>query len=134
MKQLFDWDALSSSSLVKSPAKRNEIRKILLCEYFISGAVTFFDVSQKAQVSALSKNKIIDTTIRVDLLLQDAQTGEYVSASKGEATERQTFEGGILGGSIGSWDPKSADTALNNAIHNALKKLVEAYSRHSDLD
>lgn len=129
MKQLFDWEALSTSTLVKNPEKRNEVRKILLCEYFLTGAVTYFDVSQRAQVSALSKSKVIETTIRVDLLLQDAQTGEYVSAAKGEATERQEFSGGPLGGRTGSWDPKSADRALNNAIHEALARLTSIYGQ-----
>lgn len=129
MKQLFDWDALSTSSLVKTPEKRSEVRKILLCEYFLTGAVTYFDVNQRARVSALSKAKVLETTIRVDLLLQDAQTGEYVAASKGESTERQEFKGGIAGGETGSWDPKSADRALNSAIHTALIKLTEAFSR-----
>ena len=40
MKQLFDWKALSTNSLVKSPTSTAKARKILLCEYFLSGAVT----------------------------------------------------------------------------------------------
>jgi curli biogenesis system outer membrane secretion channel CsgG len=128
MKQLFDWETLSTSTLVKTPQKRNEAKKILLCEYFLSGAVTYFDVNQTAQVSALSKKKVIDTTIRVDLLLQDAETGEYVSASKGESTERQEFSGTMVGGQTGSWDPKAADKALNAAIYSALVKLTTTYN------
>ncbi|MFZ5906414.1 MAG: CsgG/HfaB family protein [Nitrospirota bacterium] len=129
MKQLFDWDALSTSSLVKSPEKRNEARKILLCEYFLTGAVTYFDVSQRAKVSALSKSKVFQTTIRVDLLLQNAQTGEYVAAGKGESIETQEFTGGFLGGATGSWDPKTADKALDTAIRQALFQLVDVYNR-----
>jgi curli biogenesis system outer membrane secretion channel CsgG len=110
MKQLFDWDALSTSILVKSPERRSNARKILLCEYFLTGAVTYFDVNQSSHVSALSKRKVIKTTVRVDLLLQDAQTGEYLSAATGEATERQEFKGGMLGGKTGTWDPGSANT------------------------
>lgn len=130
MKQLFDWEELSTSSLVKVPEKRNKASKILLCEYFVNGTVTFFDVSQKARVSAMSKSKTIETTIRVDLLMQDAQSGEYVAAAKGEATERQEFEAGFFGGGTGTWDPKSADRALNNAINDAAVKLTNAYYRH----
>jgi curli biogenesis system outer membrane secretion channel CsgG len=130
MKQLFDWEELSTSSLVKVPEKRNKARKILLCEYFVSGTVTFFDVSQKARVSAMSKSKIIETTIRVDLLMQDAQTGEYVAAAKGEATEKQEYEAGLLGGGTGTWDPKSADRALNSAINDAAIKLTNVYYKN----
>ena len=132
MKQLFDWDDLSMSGFVKNPEKRTEARKILLCEYFISGAVTLFDVNQTANVSAISKNKVIETTIRVDLLLQDAFTGEYLSASNGQWTEKQEFKGGLTGGKIGTWDPKSADTALNNAIQEALYKLVYSFSKQAE--
>ena len=123
MKQLFDWEELSTSSLVKVPEKRNKARKILLCEYFVSGTVTFFDVSQKARVSAMSKSKIIETTIRVDLLMQDAQTGEYVAAAK-------EYEAGLLGGGTGTWDPKSADRALNSAINDAAIKLTNVYYKN----
>ena len=129
MKQLFDWDALSTSILVKSPERRSDARKILLCEYFLTGAVTYFDVNQSSYVSALSKRKVIKTTVRVDLLLQDAQTGEYLSAATGEATERQEFKGGTLGGKTGTWDSSSADMALNNAICEALFKLTTEYDR-----
>ena len=127
MKQLFDWDMLASNSLVQSPESREKVRKILLCEYFVTGAVTSFDVSQQSTVSAMSKSKVIDTTIRVDLLLQDAQTGEYLSASTGEAVERQIFQGGLAGGQTGTWVSKYADKALNNAINKALYKLIEKY-------
>ena len=74
MKALFDWRELSTLSIVKSPEVRRKARKILLTEYFIIGAITSFDVNQKSQVSALSKSKVIETTIRIDLLLQDAMT------------------------------------------------------------
>lgn len=129
MKQLFDWDTLATANLVKNPEKRGEARKILLCEYFVTGAVTFFDVSQAAEVSAMSKRKTFQTTIRVDLLLQDARTGEYLSAAAGEATERQEFSGGLTGGQTGTWDPRSADVALNRAIRQALHRLTLSYSR-----
>lgn len=123
MKQLFDWRALSTMSIVKTPQSRDQARKILLCEYFITGAITFFDVAQEAQVSALSKSKTFTTTIRVDLLLQDAASGEYLSAGSGEWSEKQVFSGAKLG----TWDPKAADQALDYAIGHALVKLIQSY-------
>lgn len=129
MKQLFDWDALSASSIVKIPAMRDEARKILLCEYFLSGAVTRFDVNQRSQVSAMYKRKVIDTTIRVDLTLQSAYTGEYLGASTDEWTVSQEFEGGLTGGATGTWDPASANLALSKAIEGALVKLIRSYAR-----
>ena len=132
MKQLFDWHALSTNSLVKSPEKREEARKILLTEYFLSGAVTQYDVSQKSEVSALSKRKVYTTSVRVDLQMQDASTGEYLSGATGQSTEKQEFSGDISGGQTGSWDPKSGDTALGNAIQQALQKLVETYKKNQE--
>jgi curli biogenesis system outer membrane secretion channel CsgG len=132
MKQLFDWDALSASSIVKIPAMRDEARKILLCEYFLSGAITRFDVNQRSQVSAFYKKKVIDTTIRVDLMLQSAYTGEYVGASTDEWTVSQEFEGGLTGGATGTWDPASANLALSKAIEGALAKLIRTYSQQYD--
>jgi curli biogenesis system outer membrane secretion channel CsgG len=132
MKQLVEWDALTTSTLVKSPQKRGELRKILLCEYFLSGAVTFFDVKQTSQVSAIAKKKVFETIIRVDLFLQNAATGEYVSAGSGEGTERQEFSGTMSGGQLGVWDPRSADLALNSAIQKALHKMTLTYSRSGD--
>jgi len=131
MKQLFDWDALSTSSLVKMPEQRTQARQILLCEYFVSGAVTFFDVHQKAEVSAFSKSKVLDTTVRIDLLLQDAMTGEYLAASTAEATESKEYRGGLMGGETGSWDPRSADRALDTAIQKALADLVMQYENQT---
>lgn len=132
MKQLVEWDAMTTSTLVKSPQKRGDLRKVLLCEYFLSGAVTFFDVRQSSEVSAIAKKKVFETTIRVDLLLQNAATGEYVSTGSGEATERQEFSGTMSGGQLGVWDPRSADVALNKAIQKALYKMTLTYDRNGD--
>ncbi len=127
MKQLFDWDMLASQSIIQSPEKRGEVQRILLCEYFISGAITSFDISQQSKISALSKEKIIDTSVRVDLLLQNATTGEYLSAATGEAVERQAIRGGVSGGQTGTWVSKAADLALAHAIEDALYKLTQRY-------
>jgi curli biogenesis system outer membrane secretion channel CsgG len=132
MKQLFDYADLSTSRMLKSPERRVEARKILLCEYFISGAVTFFDVRQRSSVSAMSKKKTIETTVRVDLMLQDSATGEYVAASQGEATERQEFDGGLSGGQQGTWDPLSADRALDRAIRSAVDSIIVTAYRNQE--
>jgi len=130
MKRLFDWDTLSAASIVKSPENMKKAQRILLCEDFISGAITYFDVRQHAQVSAMSKQKTIDTTIRVDLLLQSAQSGEYLAAGTGESSVRQVYAGGLSGGQTGGWDPAAADRALDAAIGKALFELIENYHRH----
>jgi curli biogenesis system outer membrane secretion channel CsgG len=127
MKQLFDWDALSTANIVATPDNRQRARDILLCELFVGGVVSYFDVSQTAKVSALSKSKVINTTVRVDLWLQDAQTGEYLAAASGEGQTQQEFKGSSFGGKIGTWDPKSADFSLNTAIGTALDKLIQQY-------
>jgi len=127
MKQLFDWQALSTNSLVKSPEKRAEARKILLCEYFVSGAVTQYNVALKSEVSAFSKRKTYTTNVRVDLVLQDAATGEYLAAAVGKGDNLQEFKGGASGGQTGSWDPASGDAALDMAIQDALKTLTKVY-------
>lgn len=123
MKELFDHLALSQLDIVKSPEGRNNAAKILLCEYFLTGAVTRFDISQTARVSALSKGKTYTTTIGIDLLLQDTQSGEFVGAASAEAVEVQKFAGQMLG----TWDPASADRALDRAIGEALEKLTLQY-------
>ena len=125
MKRLFDWRDLSTMNIIDSPEKRSKMRKILLCELFLTGSVTYFDVNEQSKVSALSKSKTIETTIRVDLSLQDAVTGEYVSAGKGAWTESQTFSKGKLG----TWDPGAADKALDYALRKALLQLTERYHR-----
>lgn len=132
MKQLFDWQSLSTNSLVKSPENREKARKILLTEFFLSGAVTHYDVAQKSEVSAMSKRKVYITDVRVDLQMQDSATGEYISGASGEASERQEFTGDFSGGQTGTWDPKSGDKALNKAIQMALQKLVDNYKLHKD--
>jgi curli biogenesis system outer membrane secretion channel CsgG len=129
MKQLFDWDTLSTASLVKTPENMKKAQRILLCEHFLSGSITYFDVRQHASVSATSKKKVIDTTIRVDLLLQDAQSGEYISTGMGEHTVSQVYSGGLTGGQTGSWDSRAADKALDTAIGKALLELISNYDR-----
>jgi curli biogenesis system outer membrane secretion channel CsgG len=123
MKRLFDWDTLSQADIMKSPDKMQQAHRILLCEYFISGAVTRFNVNTYAQTSAMSKAKTIDTTVRVDLILQNAQTGEYLSSGKGEHTIRQTFGSG----QVGSWDSSAGDDALDLAIGKALFEMISTY-------
>jgi curli biogenesis system outer membrane secretion channel CsgG len=127
MKQLFDWDVLSTANIVATPDNRQRARDILLCELFVGGVVSYFDVSQTAKVSALSKSKVINTTVRVDLWLQDAQTGEYIAAASGEGQAQQEYKGSPFGGKIGTWDPQSADFSLNAAIGTALDKLIQQY-------
>ncbi len=130
MKQLFDWDLLSTAALVQSPAARGEAQRILLCEYFMGGAVTFFNVGRSGRASAISKSKSYTTTIRVDLWLQDAQTGEYLTASSGQGEVERVFRGGLAGGQTGAWDPHDADQALSQAISEALDALVANYARN----
>ena len=131
IKRQFDWHDLSTNSLVKSPAKMAEAQKILLTEYFISGAVTQYDVRQTSEVSAMSKKKMYTTNVRVDLQMQDAATGEYLGASNGQSTVNQEFAGDITGGQTGTWDPRSGDDALNQAIQQALKKLIDNYQKNA---
>jgi curli biogenesis system outer membrane secretion channel CsgG len=125
MKDHFDWDTLSTSDLVKVPENRGKAREILLCEYFVAGAVTRFDVTTQAKVSAFSKSKIITTTIRVDLALVDARTGEHVAQGAGEHAHTQTVKAGFSGGQTGTWDPSAASVALERAIALALGKLIQ---------
>jgi curli biogenesis system outer membrane secretion channel CsgG len=108
-----------------------EAQKILLTEYFISGAVTQYDVRQTSEVSAMSKKKMYTTNVRVDLQMQDAATGEYLGASNGQSTVNQEFAGDITGGQTGTWDPRSGDDALNQAIQQALKKLIDNYQKNA---
>lgn len=129
MKDLFERDVLSTTTLVERPDQRTKANKILLCDLFIGGSVTFFDVRQSAKVSAISKVKNIETTVRVDLWLQDAQTGEYLSAAAGQGQASQEFKGGFFGGQVGSWDPASADQALESAIEEALDRLIAKYDQ-----
>ncbi len=131
IKRQFDWHDLSTNSLVKSPSKMAEAQKILLTEYFISGAVTQYDVRQTSEVSAMSKKKMYTTNVRVDLQMQDAATGEYLGASNGQSTVNQEFAGDITGGQTGTWDPRSGDDALNQAIQQALKKLIDNYQKNA---
>ena len=131
MKRLFEWHDLSTNALVKAPTKMAEARKILLTEYFISGAITQYDVKQTSDVSAMSKRKMYTTNVRVDLQIQDAATGEFMGAANGQATVNQEFSGDISGGKTGTWDPKSGDDALNQAIQQALKKLIDNYQRNA---
>jgi curli biogenesis system outer membrane secretion channel CsgG len=131
MKRLFEWHDLSTNALVKAPNKMAEARKILLTEYFISGAVTQYDVRQTSDVSAMSKRKLYTTNVRVDLQIQDAATGEFVGASNGQGTVNQEFSGDITGGKTGTWDPASGDEALNQAIQQALRKLIDNYQKNA---
>jgi curli biogenesis system outer membrane secretion channel CsgG len=128
MKRLFDWEALSTCSLVKNPKDMTEAKKILNCEYFISGTITKFDVNVSGRTSAMSKKKTFDTSIRVDLLLQDAATGEYLSQGIGESSVVQTLSGGLAGGQTGMWDTASANSGLERAIRSALSQLIRNYA------
>ena len=76
----------------------------------------------------MSKAKVIDTTVRVDLLLQNAQTGEYLASGSGQHTLRQNYSGGLSGGQTGTWDTSSGDTALDMAIGRALFELIHTFS------
>ena len=125
MKRLFDWDTLSQVDIVKSPEAMQKAHRILLCEDFISGSITRFNVSTYAQASAMSKAKVIDTTVRVDLMLQSAKTGEYLATGQGEHTIRQEYSGGRLG----TWNSAAGDDALDMAIGKALFELVSTYGR-----
>jgi len=125
MKRLFDWDTLSHADIIKTPENLQEAQRVLLCDHFITGTITRFNVSTHAKSSALSKEKMIDTSVRVDLLLQNAMTGEYIAAGRGEHTIRQTYSPG----QVGSWDSSVGDDALDIAIEKALFELIATYRR-----
>ncbi|GEM_PF-952661 len=126
-KSRFDHLSLQNASLVSSPDKLVTVRNELSCDYFLGGSVTFYDVTQTGQVSAISKNKTITTTIRVDLWLQDSQTGEYLSAAFGNGRAEQQYSGGLLGGTVGTWDANAANKALTLAIDDGLVSLLKTY-------
>lgn len=128
IKLLVDWDTLSTCSLFQKPESLSKVQA-LLCEYFIIGTIIRFDVTQRSNISALSKKKEFETTIRVDLTMMDAQTGEYVSQGTGEYSAVQIFSGGVGGGQTGTWDPASANSALESAIRSALSQLILSFSR-----
>ena len=129
MKDLFDRKALSTSSLVTIPSDRSRAKKILLCNYFIYGALTFYDASVDYEVSAISKSKTLKTTIRVDLTLCNADSGEYISCGTGKGTNIKVLKGGIAGGQSGTWDPSLADEALSKAISQAANELIRNYDK-----
>ncbi len=127
IKNSFDHLSLQNASLVSSPDRFVKVRNELSCDYFLGGSVTFYDVTQTGQVSAISKNKTITTTIRVDLWLQDSQTGEYLSAASGNGRAEQQYSGGLLGGTVGTWDANAANKALTLAIDDGLVRLLKTY-------
>ena len=127
MKSQFDSVSLQTASLVSTPGSLVNVRDRLSCDYFLGGAITFYDVAQSGEVSAMSKNKTITTTVRVDLWLQHAQTGEYLSAASGNGQAKQQFSGGLMGGVIGTWDFNIANKALTLAIDDGLIKLLKTY-------
>jgi len=129
MKSQFDSVSLQTASLVSTPGSLVNVRDRLSCDYFLGGAITFYDVAQTGEVSAMSKNKTITTTVRVDLWLQHAQTGEYLSAASGNGQAKQQFSGGLMGGVIGTWDFNIANKALTLAIDDALIKLLKTYQQ-----
>ncbi|OQX28269.1 MAG: hypothetical protein BWK80_00980 [Desulfobacteraceae bacterium IS3] len=127
VKNDFDPVSLKTSSLVSTPEQLMNVRERLSADYFLGGAITFYDVTQSGDVSAISKTKTITTTVRVDLWLQDAGTGEYMSAASGNGKAQQEFRGGLLGGTIGTWDANVANKAMTLAIDDALIKLLKRY-------
>lgn len=127
MKAQFDIGRLKSAGLVSTPESLRHVRERLACDYFLGGAITYYDVSQSAHVSAISKSKTMTTTVRIDLWLQDARTGEYLSAASGNGRAKQQFSGGLLGGNIGTWDINVANKSLNLAINDGLVKLIKSY-------
>lgn len=129
MKSQFDNVSLQTASLVNTPDSLVNVRERLSCDYFLGGAITFYDVSQSGEVSAMSKNKTITTSVRVDLWLQDSQTGEYLSAASGNGQAKQQFSGGLMGGVIGTWDFNVANKSLTLAIDDALIKLLKTYQQ-----
>jgi uncharacterized caspase-like protein/curli biogenesis system outer membrane secretion channel CsgG len=129
MKRDFDPIQLKNASLVSSPEQFLDVKRRLNCDLFLGGAITYYDVSQAGKVSAISKNKTLTTTIRVDLWLQDAETGEFVSAATGSGRATQQFTGGLLGGNIGTWDMNIANQALDIAIDDSLIKLLTLYDQ-----
>jgi len=130
VKNDFDHVSLKTSSLVSTPEQLMNVRDRLSADYFLGGAITFYDVTQTGNVSAISKTKTITTTVRVDLWLQDAQTGEYMSAASGNGKAEQEFRGGLLSGTVGTWDANVANKSLTLAIDDALVKLLAKYQEH----
>jgi curli biogenesis system outer membrane secretion channel CsgG len=129
VKTIFDYNTLGTSDIVKTPEGRQKAAKLLLCDYFISGAITRFDVKEQRKNSALKNTKEFQTTVRVDLMIQDPRSGEHIAQGTGEATTVSTVTGTITGGQSGTWDPTAGSEALDKAIAQALAELVKQFQQ-----
>lgn len=124
MKRLFDWDTLIRADIAESPEAVRKAGRVLQCEYFVSGVITRFNVQTHPKIKARVKSGAIDTTVSVELLLQDAITGERLATGRGEHTIRQPFPRG----QTVSWDSGAGEDALDMAAGKALVELISTFN------
>jgi curli biogenesis system outer membrane secretion channel CsgG len=126
-RSLYGEADLRSSNIATTPDNLRQIRSELDCDLLMGGSVTYYDITEESEISATSKNKKITTSLRVDLWLQDANTGEYVSAASGNGQSMQNYSAGLFGGQQGAWTQNAAHRALEVAMNEALIKVLRQY-------
>ena len=124
IKRQFDWHDLSTNSLVKS-RQDGQAQKILLTSTS-SQRRHALRRAPTSEVSAMSK-KMYTTNVRVDRCRTRPRAN---TSAHPTATVNQEFAGDITGGQTGTWDTRSGDDALNQAIQ-ALKKLIDNYQKNA---
>jgi hypothetical protein len=105
-------------------AARDEIRKTLLNDFYLSGEVVLLGNREFLQETAFSARKRITAYCEVELFLRDAYSGEIIEGATGRAEIEEIFEQRNGVGGAADFTNQMETQALRLAIKDSVTRLL----------
>lgn len=135
---VIDWRRLDAvvfrrnlewSDLFDDRARREEVREILLNDYFLTATVSSFGERMEHTSSSFSRRRTQIAEVRVELLLKDALTNEILVSTQAQAEARRNTTQALGFGAGGGSDPSLANDAMLSALESGIRRLVDEFQR-----
>lgn len=132
LRRNLQWSDLTDDENVS-----NEIRKVLLNDYFLIGNVTSYGDRMDFSSSAFSKSKTQTVTTTVELSIKDALTNEILATGRGQGESSknitQTLGFGAAGGNDTILANKTLEMAIDQGVANLIRQMPTNSPPHRDL-
>ena len=138
---VIDWRRLDAvvfrrnlewSDLFEDRAHREEVRELLLNDYFLIATVSSFGERMEHSSNAFSGRRIQIAEVRVELLLKDALTNKILVSAQAQAEARRQTSQTLGFGPAGGSDPSLANDAMQAALQSGMERLVKNFPHQGE--
>ncbi len=137
---VLDWSRLKAvlfrrnlewSDLVDNAAVRQQVKDVLLNDYFLTASLYSYGERMDYSSNAFSKSKTQIAEVVMDLFIKDALTNEIIASARGTGIQQRSVTQSLGFGAAGGSDPTLAKAALDGAVNNGVRDLLQGLENHS---